>query len=156
MAAGEVGGGVGVTNKQPNLSHDCITTNSSFSNKEKEFCLFYHQRIGINVLNGSFASLVPHPSWGLYTITWTVILHQASRIHRRNNSRGWSMEKSNEILDFWKGSFSAISSHTIHIAIHAGRVTSYVCGSFHWDWSTHFDRSSVHLIHRCSVHCYCL
>ena len=40
--------------------------------------------------------------------------------------------------------------------LHAGRVTAYGCGSFHWGCSTHSDRSSVHLTHRCSAHCCCL
>ena len=41
------------------------------------------------------------------------------------------------------------------LAIHAGKVTAYGCGNFHWGCSTHSGRSSVHLTHRCSVHCYC-
>lgn len=50
-----------------NLSHDCITTNSSFSNKEKECnapCLFYlQQREDNHILNDSFASLGMNACW---------------------------------------------------------------------------------------------
>ena len=55
-----------------------------------------------------------------------------------------------------------VCDHTLTIlpsrsprVLHAGRVMAYGCGSFHWGCSTHSGRSSVHLSHRCSAHCYC-
>ena len=51
--------------------------------------------------------------------------------------------------------FWGVYNHSYTLAIHDGKVTAYGCDSFHWGCSTHSGRSSVHLTHKCSAHCYC-